>query len=77
MWPSIEHGISGDVLIQLDFDSLRDVGITSAGHRLDILRAIYRLKVENKIPIESDHYVPLCGSDAFAAQGWHSAQGLS
>lgn len=57
-----EHGISGDVLIHLDFETLRDIGITSAGHRLDILKAIYRLKLENGIPIESDHYVPLCGS---------------
>lgn len=59
-----EHGISGDVLIHLDFETLRDIGITSAGHRLDILRAIYRLKLENGIPIEADHYVPLCGLTA-------------
>ncbi len=36
------------------------MGINSAGHRLDILKAIYRLKVDNAIPIEPDHYVPLC-----------------
>jgi hypothetical protein len=36
------------------------MGIYSAGHRLDILKAIYRLKVDNAIPIEPDHYVPLC-----------------
>ncbi|KAG8907673.1 Adaptor for signal transduction [Tulasnella sp. 403] len=55
----LEQGISGDVLIHLDFDSLRDIGIVSAGHRLEILKAIYRLKVENGIPIEPEHYVPL------------------
>ncbi|KAG8854465.1 Adaptor for signal transduction [Tulasnella sp. 330] len=58
-----EHGISGDVLIHLDFDNLRDIGITSAGHRLDILRAIYKLKLDNGIPIEADHYVPLSEAD--------------
>ncbi|KAG9036012.1 Adaptor for signal transduction [Tulasnella sp. JGI-2019a] len=59
----IEHGISGDVLIHLDFETLRDIGISSAGHRLDILRAIYKLKLDNHIPIEADHYVPLSEAD--------------
>lgn len=53
-----EHGITGEVLVQLDFDSLKEIGVRSAGHRLDLLRAIYRLKVENGVAIEPEHYVP-------------------
>ena len=36
------------------------MGITSVGHRLTILKAIYEVKVKQDIPIESDHYIPLC-----------------
>lgn len=53
-----EHGITGEVLVQLDFDSLKEIGVRSAGHRLELLKAIYRLKVENGVAIEPEHYVP-------------------
>ncbi|KAG9045934.1 Adaptor for signal transduction [Tulasnella sp. UAMH 9824] len=53
-----EHGITGEVLVQLDFDSLKEIGVLSAGHRLELLKAIYRLKVENGVAIEPEHYVP-------------------
>ncbi|KAG9017107.1 Adaptor for signal transduction [Tulasnella sp. 427] len=53
-----EHGITGEVLVQLDFDSLKEIGVRSAGHRLELLKAIYRLKIENGVAIEPEHYVP-------------------
>jgi protein STE50 len=36
------------------------MGIHSIGHRLSILKGVYDLKVKQNIPIELDHYVPLC-----------------
>lgn len=48
------------MLVQLDFDSLKEIGVRSAGHRLELLKAIYRLKVDNGVAIEPEHYVPNC-----------------
>ncbi|KAM0787628.1 hypothetical protein ACM66B_003694 [Microbotryomycetes sp. NB124-2] len=53
-----EHGITGDILVHLDHEALKDVGIHSVGQRLAILRAVYQLKVQQNIPVESGHYVP-------------------
>jgi len=36
------------------------MGITSVGHRLTILKSVYDVKKAQDIPIESDHYIPLC-----------------
>jgi len=36
------------------------MGINSVGHRLTILKSVYDVKKAQDIPIESDHYVPLC-----------------
>ena len=36
------------------------MGVTSVGHRLTILKGVYDIKTKQDIPIESDHYVPLC-----------------
>jgi protein STE50 len=58
----LEHGISGDVLIQLDPETLKDVGVASLGQRLAILKAVYHLKIANHIAIEPEHYVPPCKS---------------
>ena len=43
-------------------DDLKQMGITSVGHRLTILKSIYDIKIKQDIPIESDHYIPLCES---------------
>ncbi|KZS94608.1 hypothetical protein SISNIDRAFT_453555 [Sistotremastrum niveocremeum HHB9708] len=53
-----EHGISGVVLCSLDSESLKDLGVSSVGHRLAILKAIYHLKLSDNIPIESGDYIP-------------------
>lgn len=36
------------------------MGLHSVGHRLTILKAVYEIKVKQNVPIEPDHYVPLC-----------------
>lgn len=56
----IDHGITGDILVHLDHEALRDVGIHSVGQRLAILRAVYKLKVEQNIPVEEGGWVPPC-----------------
>ncbi|KAI5474275.1 MAKKKK cascade protein kinase regulator Ste50, partial [Pseudohyphozyma bogoriensis] len=52
------HGITGEILIHLDHEALKDVGIHSVGQRLAILRAVYAAKVAQNIPVEEGHYVP-------------------
>lgn len=39
---------------------LKDAGIASTGHRLTILKGVYNTKMKHNIPIEDEHYVPLC-----------------
>ena len=46
----------------LQHDDLKQMGVTSVGHRLTILKSVYDIKIKQDIPIESDHYVPLCES---------------
>ncbi len=41
---------------------LKDMGISSTGHRLTILKGVYHVKIKQNIPFEPDHYVPLCKS---------------
>jgi len=52
--------MSGDALVIVQHDELRELGIVSIGHRLTILKAIYNLKKKQDVPLETDHYVPLC-----------------
>jgi protein STE50 len=56
----IENEIVGEALVALQHDDLKQMGVTSVGHRLTILKSVYDIKVKQDIPIESDHYVPLC-----------------
>lgn len=55
-----EHNITGEILVHLDHEALKDVGIHSVGQRLAILRAVYALKVQQNVPVEGGHYVPPC-----------------
>lgn len=57
---SPEHRVSGDVLCLMDAESLKEVGISTIGQRLAILKAVYQLKLAHQIPIDADHYVPPC-----------------
>lgn len=57
---SIENNISGEVLCMLDSEGLKDVGVTTIGQRLAILKAVYQVKLAHNVPIDADHYVPPC-----------------
>ncbi|KAK5199563.1 hypothetical protein LTR72_004723 [Exophiala xenobiotica] len=54
----IDHTISGEALVALKHEELKEMGIASVGHRLTILKNVYDLKVRQDIPIEPDDYVP-------------------
>jgi protein STE50 len=56
----IEHGIVGEALIALKHDELKEMGITSVGHRLTILKQVYDTKIRQDVPVEVDDYIPLC-----------------
>ncbi|KAJ2761195.1 hypothetical protein IWQ56_005311, partial [Coemansia nantahalensis] len=53
-----ENAIDGEVLVNLDHESLRDLGIRALGKRLLVLKSIYFLKLQHDIPITSDSHVP-------------------
>ena len=59
-WVPAENDIVGEALIALMHDDLKSMGINSVGHRLTILKSVYDVKKAQDVPIESDHYVPLC-----------------
>lgn len=52
----------GEALIALKHDELKEMGIASVGHRLTILKSVYETKVKQDIPLDADHYIPLCMS---------------
>lgn len=53
----------GEALIAVKHDELKEMGIASVGHRLTILKSVYETKVKQGVPLDSDHYVPLCKFD--------------
>lgn len=54
----VEHGITGDVLSVMDHMALTDLGITSLGHRLNLLRAVWELKRVQGLEIGEDEWSP-------------------
>jgi hypothetical protein len=61
----VENEIVGEALVALHHDDLKSMGIASVGHRLTILKSVYDVKKAQDVPIESDHYLPLCTSTTF------------
>lgn len=57
-----DNEIVGEALVALQHDDLKSMGIASVGHRLTILKSVYDVKKAQDVPVESDHYVPLCTS---------------
>ena len=55
-----ENEIVGEALIALKHDELKEMGIASVGHRLTILKNVYETKVKQDVPVDPDHYIPLC-----------------
>lgn len=60
LMPIVEHNLTGDVLCIMGPEDLKEIGITTVGQRLAILKAIYLMKLAHDIPIEPDHYIPPC-----------------
>ncbi|VDC00981.1 unnamed protein product [Peniophora sp. CBMAI 1063] len=58
-----EHGISGDALCLMGPDELKEFGVASVGQRLQILKAVYQLKLLHNVTIDQDAYVPPSESD--------------
>ncbi|GAK67328.1 protein kinase regulator [Moesziomyces antarcticus] len=54
----ISNGITGDVLVLLDDEALKDIGVVTIGQRLAMLSAIYRLKTQFGIPIHDGDWLP-------------------
>ena len=50
----------GEALIALKHDELKEMGINSVGHRLTILKSVYEIKARQQVPLDVDHYIPLC-----------------
>lgn len=81
-----EQGITGDVLAVLDQSALIDLGMTSVGHRLNLLRAVWELKKEQGVEFGEDDWQPqsefsrdavstrLFGM-AFMLKAWRAARG--
>ena len=46
--------------MHLDHDALKDLDVTSVGHRLYLLKQIYNLKIAHGVKFEKDDYVPIC-----------------
>ncbi|GAA5808021.1 hypothetical protein MFLAVUS_001403 [Mucor flavus] len=53
-----EQGITGDVLVNLDHESLRDLSILTVGQRMDLLKSIYQLKIQHRVPVNEWDYIP-------------------
>jgi hypothetical protein len=51
--------------VALLHEDLKQMGVASVGHRLTILKSVYEIKIKQDVPIESDHYVPLCKLGSF------------
>lgn len=50
----------GEALIALKHEELKEMGISSAGHRLTILKSVYEMKVKQGVAIDPDHYIAPC-----------------
>jgi hypothetical protein len=55
---SSDQGITGEVLCHVDLETLTDIGVSSVGHRLKILRAVYEIKLESGIEIGEEDWRP-------------------
>lgn len=54
----VSNGITGDVLLLLDDDALKDIGVSTIGQRLAIHSGIYKLKSQYGVPLQDGDWVP-------------------
>ncbi|OAX83125.1 hypothetical protein ACJ72_02518 [Emergomyces africanus] len=64
----LENEIVGEALIALKHEELKEMGISSVGHRLTILKSVYETKVKQGISLDADHYVPLSAEQSNGAE---------
>ncbi|KAG0644107.1 hypothetical protein HOY80DRAFT_915548 [Tuber brumale] len=55
----LDNEIDGQVLVRLDHEELRDIGVKSVGYRLTILKNVYNIKIAHGVPIDTGDYVPV------------------
>lgn len=58
----VDEAITGLALVEMQHHDFKEMGIMSVGHRLSLLRGVYDIKINQNIPLDPDHYVPLCQS---------------
>lgn len=58
----VDEAITGLALVEMQHHDFKEMGIMSVGHRLSLLRGVYDIKVKQNVPMDPDHYVPLCQS---------------
>lgn len=54
-----DHDVDGAAIAAADHETLRDLGFTTVGHRLSLLRAVYDIKCREGLPIDDD-WLPPC-----------------
>lgn len=59
---AVDESVNGEALAEMQNQDFKEMGITSIGHRLTLLKAVYEVKVKQNIPLDNEHYVPLCTS---------------
>lgn len=57
-----EHKIQGDSLCLVDTEGLKNIGVSSMGQRLSILKGIYEVKIAHNVEFGEDDYIPPCKS---------------
>ena len=56
-----DHDVDGAAIAAADHETLRDLGFTTVGHRLSLLRAVFDIKCREGLPIDDD-WLPPCAS---------------
>ena len=54
-----DEAVDGAALVEMQNQDFKELGISSVGHRLTLLKAVYDVKIKQNIPLDPDHYVPL------------------
>lgn len=54
----LDNNITGEVLVHLDQSDLSEIGVSSVGHRLRILKSIYNIVISQDILLGPDSYIP-------------------
>ncbi|KAI1978608.1 hypothetical protein LOZ51_004489 [Ophidiomyces ophidiicola] len=64
----IDNDIVGEALVALRHDELKELGMSSVGHRLTLLKSVYEIKVKQGVSFDPDHYVPLSAEQSNAKE---------